>query len=325
MRAVRFHRLGTPDVLQVEDVPKPSAGPGQLLIRIEAAGMNFADIIRRRGEHYPVPTPLPHISGSEIVGIVEGVGDGVDRALLGQRMFAACDGGGYAEYVATPAATAFPFPQGIEPVTGVALFIQGLTAALVLKESAALKSGRSVFIEAAAGGVGLLAVQLAKLYGAGTVIGGASTDDKRRLACERGADFAINYRQPGWTAKVLEITNDRGVDVVLDMSGGAVFEESFECLAPRGRVVVYGAASGDLPALRVERLLPKSLSLASFYLGTYFADRSLITTTLAELGTLVRVGRLRIDVGGVYSIDRAADAHRALESGLTQGKLIVVP
>jgi NADPH2:quinone reductase len=223
MRAIRFHRTGGPEVLQMEDLPKPQVRAGEVLVHIEAAGVNYADTVRRRGIYYPRPTPLPHIAGAEFVGVVEAAGADDDAELVGTRVIGAGDGGGYAEYIAVPAPAVFPFPHGIEPAPATALYIQGLTAALILKKSAWLKDGESVFVEAAAGGVGSLAVQLARLYGAGLVIGGASTEVKRAMACRLGADVAVDYTQKGWSKKLREITGGHGVDIVMEMTGGVVF------------------------------------------------------------------------------------------------------
>lgn len=193
MKAVVFHEHGSPEVLQVQDVPVPSPRQGCVLLRVEAASVNYADCVRRRGDYYPSPTPLPHISGAEVVGVVEAVGEGVDASIIGERVFGAPNGGGYAEYAAVPYHLTFPFPDGITPATGIALFIQGLTAALVLRETGRLQKGDSVFVQGAAGGVGSLAVQLAKLYGAGKVIAGASSEEKRDYARSLGADAVLDY------------------------------------------------------------------------------------------------------------------------------------
>jgi len=326
MKAIRFHRTGGPEVLQMEDLPKPRAGAGEVLVRIEAAGVNYADTVRRRGIYYPRPTPLPHIAGAEFVGMVEATGPDVDAGLVGTRVIGAGDGGGYAEYIAVPAPAVFPFPRGIEPAQGTALYIQGLTAALILKKSVGLKEGDSVFVEAAAGGVGSLAVQLAKLYGAGLVIGGASTEDKRAMARRLGADAAVDYTQKGWSKKLREITGGRGVDIVMEMTAGATFAECFDCLAPLGRVVIFGSASGESFApIPPGQLFRGSFGVSGFYLGTLLPMRDLITDTLAELRDFVLSGRLKIEMGGIYPLEQAREAHQALESRKTTGKLVLLP
>lgn len=326
MKAVRFHRHGGPEVLQLEtEIPRPLPKPGEVLVGVVAAGVNFADVVRRRGDYYPTPTPLPHISGAEVVGIVEEVGSGVDKALLGRLVFGAPDGGGYAEYVSLPEFMTFPFPEGIDPMRGVPLFIQGLTAALTLKASGRIRPGDSVFIEGAAGGVGSLAVQLAKCYGAGTVIAGAGTPEKRAIAESLGADAAIDYRKPGWGAQLREITCGRGVDIALEMSGGAIIEECMGCLARLGRMVVFGNASGEAWNVPVTRLIGGANTVSGFYLGAYFHDRQLIIDTLNEMARFVQDGRLKVHIGGEFPLAEAAEAHRTIESGGAIGKLIVLP
>lgn len=324
MKAVRYHETGTPDVLRLEELPTPSPGPGEVLIRVEAAGVNFSDASRRRGEFYPLPTPLPRTTGGETVGIVEALGEGADKQLLGRRVFGLGDGG-CAEFLAVPAARTYPVPEGLDPVQAVALFIQGLTAAGLLRWSAQIKTGDTLFFEGAAGGVGTLAIQLARLYGAGSIIGGASGEKKHALVRRLGADHAIEYRAPGWSAKVNELTNGRGVDFVFDKSGASGFEEALQCLAPCGRVVVFGTASGAPPRLEVERMFVKSQGVIAFLLATFFPDRARINATLEEFAGFIRADKLEVQIGGTFPLARTADAHRLLESGESTGKLVVVP
>lgn len=326
MKAMRFHQTGGPEVLQLEELPTPSPQADQVLVRVEAAGVNYADTVRRRGMFYPRPTPLPFIPGGEVVGVVEAVGDGVASTWLGKRVMGVPDGGGYAEYAAVPLAATFAFPDGLEPAIGVALMIQGLTAAFSLKGWGPLRPGCSVLVEGAAGGVGSLAIQLAKLYGAGTVVAAASSQEKRDFAMALGADAAVDYTQPGWADQVVAATHDRGADVVLEMMGGEVFEQAFDAMAFQGRMVVYGFASGQPPGIiAVAALMMKGLTVSTFRLPSFLVQRALVESTLAELGEFVRQGRLKIQIGKVYPIARAADAHRDLESRQTQGKLVLVP
>jgi NADPH2:quinone reductase len=324
MKAVRFHRCGGPEMLQLDDVAAPVPLAGEALVRIEAAGVNYADTVRRWGDHYPIPTPLPFIAGSELVGVVEAVGDGVDRDLLGRRVFGAPASGGYAELATVPVDRVFPFPNGLDPVQGVALFIQGLSAALILKQAGRLRPGDDVFVQGAAGGVGSLGVQLARLYGARTVIGAASSAEKRARVLALGADHAVDYTEPGWSASVRDSTAGRGVDIVMEMTGGEVFREAMQCLAPGGRVVVYGIASRSPFQIPSERLIAQGHGVIGFYLGLYFADRALIEATLAEMAEFVRAGRLEIEIGGTFPLERAADAHRRLESRQSTGKLVLL-
>jgi NADPH2:quinone reductase len=210
-------------------------------------------------------------------------------------------------------------------VKGVALFIQGLSAALILKHAGRLAAGDDVFIEGAAGGLGLLATQLARLYGARTVFAGASTDQKRALTKDRGAHHAIDYSLPGWSKEIMEQTSGRGVDLVLEMTGGAVFEEAFGALAPQARVVAYGVASRKPFQIPSQRLIARGYSVIGFYLGLYLDRSELIGSTLAELADLVRRGDLKVDIGGTFPLSEATAMHQQLEGRGSAGKLVIIP
>lgn len=331
MKAVRFHATGGPEVLVYEDVPDPVPQAAQVLLRVRAAGVNYADTSRRAGGgSYPRPTPLPFSPGSEVVGIVEKLGRDVSGVALGATVIAWLPQGGYAELAVADVADLLPVPEGVEPVDALALIIQGLSAALVLKGSAKLRAGDSVLIEGAAGGLGTLAVQLAKIYGAGKVIGAASTAAKRDLVMRLGADATVDYTQPDWSADAKAKNGGRPVDVILSMNGGKVFQQSLACLAPLGRMVAYGNASREPPMLNVQMLLPQNQTVTGFFLSGFIAGqsadrRSYVDALLNELGGYVRNGRLRLHVGGTYPLARAADAHRALEGRATMGKVVLVP
>lgn len=331
MKAIRFHEHGGPEVLRYEDVPDPIAGPGQVLLRVLAAGVNYADASRRKGgTSYPRPTPLPFTPGSEIVGIVERLGDGVAGIERGATVMAWLGQGGYAEWAVADVADLLPVPQGVKPVEALSLIIQGLTAALILKGSARLQAGESVLIEGAAGGVGVLAVQLAKIFGAGRVIGAASTEAKRDLALSLGADAAVDYSRAGWADEVKAKNGGRPVDIILEMTGGAVFEESLDCLAPLGRMVAYGNASRQPMSLNVQRLFAQNQTVTGFFLSGYIAGQSrdrgsFAAKLLAELGGYIRDGRLRLQLGGTYKLAQAVEVHRAIEGRGTTGKIVLVP
>jgi NADPH2:quinone reductase len=296
---------------------------GEVLIRVEAAGVNYADTVRRWGDRYPLPTPLPFIAGAEVVGVIEATGAGVPPELAGRRVLAAPPCGGYAEFVVAPWQSAFALPVGLHPHQGLALFIQGLSAALILRQAARLAVGESVLVEGAAGGVGSLGVQLARLYGAGTVIGAASAAAKRAQGRALGADHVIDYTSSGWAQQVRELTGGRGVDVVMEMTGGDVFAEAMQCLASGGRVVVYGIASRKPYQVPSERLISSSQSVLGFFLGRYLGQRELIQSTLAELTEFVVNGRLKVEIGAVFPLAKAAEAHRLLESRHSGGKLVL--
>lgn len=331
MKAIRFHEHGEPDVLRYEDVPDPSPGAGQVSLRVLAAGVNYADTSRRKGgTSYPRPTPLPFAPGSEVVGTVEKLGNGVTGIERGATVMAWLGQGGYAEQAVANTADLLPVPDGIKPAEALALIIQGLSAALILKTSARLKAGDSVLIEGAAGGVGTIAVQLAKIYGAGRVIGAASTAEKRALVTSLGADATVDYTKPDWAAEVKAKNSGHGVDVILEMTGGSVFEQALECLAPGGRMVGYGNASRQPMMLNVQRLFAQNQSVTGFFLSGSIALQSqdrpgFVGKLLAELGDYVRDGRLRLQLGGTYKLAQAAEAHRAIETRGTTGKIVLVP
>ena len=222
MKAVRFHKTGGPEVLVYDDVPNPTPKDGEVLVRIEAVGLNFADVMRRRGDPYPEASPPPFILGAEVAGTIAAVGNGVASLEVGMSVLAAPGSGGYAQYICVPAAIVIPLPGGISAIHAAALMAHGLTAALVLRKATRLASGESILIEAAAGGVGSFAVQLAKVYGAGKIIAAASTPEKRAIAERLGADASVDYTKPGWAEKVRELTGGRGVDIVLEMTGGVM-------------------------------------------------------------------------------------------------------
>ena len=325
MKAIRYHEKGGPEVLRLEEVPMPEPGSHEVLIKVEAAGVNYADTMRRWGDYYPIPTPLPHIPGGELVGTVTATGAGVDTRKIGQRVFAWPVSGAYAQFVASPVERTAPCPAGLAPTAAVAILIQGLTAALLLREAAHLQRGETVFVEAAAGGVGLLAVQLAKLYGAGKVIAGASTGEKRELAQSVGADAAVDYTTPGWSKQVLALNGGRGVDVILEMTGGKVFEEALHCLGPLGRTVVYGVASREPYSVPTPPLIGAGHGVIGFALPLYLQRPGLVGDTLRELAEWVRSDKLKVKIGAAFPLVEAADAHRMLEGRKSVGKLVMLP
>jgi NADPH:quinone reductase len=325
MKAVRFHQTGGPEVLVYEDVPDLLPEQGEILIRVEAAGMNFADIMRRRGDNYPEPSPPPFILGAEVAGTVAAVGPGVTTIELGTPVLATPGKGGYAQFVSVPAATAIPLPPGISPVQAAALVGHGLTAALSLRQAARLAAGESILIEAAAGGVGSFAVQLAKLYGAGKVIGAASTPEKRALAEQLGADASVDYTTSGWAETVRDLTGGRGVDVVLETTGGEVVGAALDALAPFGRMVFLGQSSGRTALIDPWRLTVPNHTVTGFYIGAYLAFPELIQSALGEIIGFIMAGKLSLQVGAVLPLSQAAQAHRLMEGRQTTGKVVLQP
>ncbi|MPY56213.1 quinone oxidoreductase [Streptomyces spongiae] len=335
MKAARIHRQGPPEVLVYEDAPVPTPRPGEVLIRNEAAGINFADVERRRAGFYPVPvTEFPSVLGGEFAGVVTAVGDGVSDVKVGDQVFgiiSAQRSGCYAQYVAMAAENVFPLPPGIGYADATALLIQGLTAYFLVRDGARLVKDDSILILAAAGGVGSLALQLARIMGAGQIIGAASTPEKRNLVLDLGADATVDYTQPGWNAEVRRLTEGRGVDAALLSGGGEMFSETLACLAPRGRAAVYGSANGELPVVDFAAeisagRLAMNQTLGFFGLHYYQAyARADLRQALDELAEHVRAERLRLDLGRQFPLSAAAEAHRLLEGRQSTGKLVLLP
>lgn len=325
MQAVRFHSTGGPEVLVYETVPDPVPGPGEVLIKVEAAGMNFSDVLRRRGDDYPMPSPLPFTPGSEVAGTIAALGHGVSGIEVGTLVYAAPRAGGYAQYVVAQAAGVIRIPDGVTAAQATTLVIQGLTAAFALRHAGRLAAGESVLIEAAAGGVGSFAVQLAKLYGAAQVIAAAGSEHKRGVALALGADHAVDYTAPDWARQVRDLTGGRGVDVILEMTGGDTVGQALDALADFGRMVVYGQASGETALVDPQRLTVPNQSVTGFYIGAYFQRPQLIKETLAEIVAHVAAGRLRLRVGAVLPLSQAVQAHRMLEGRLSTGKMVLQP
>jgi NADPH:quinone reductase len=324
MKVVQFTKYGDPEVLEMVEMERPVPTGRRVLIKVEAIGVNYADTARREG-HYVVPTPLPFIPGAEVAGVVSEVGEDVTSVHIGQRVVALIESGGYAEYVNVDERGVIPIPDELDFQQAVALPVQGLSAYHILKTMGRLEEGETVLIHAAAGGVGTLAVQLAKIFRAGNIIATASTEEKRALAKQLGADAAIDYTKEGWKDEVLEYTNGKGVDVALEMAGGDIFHQTLDCLAPFGRLVVYGVASGQFTRMNPARLMEKNLSVIGFFLPQIMRKSELYQQSLQELLTYVQTGKLILAIGGVYPLEQAAEVHRLLQSRKTHGKLILVP
>src|SRR5690242_9104774 len=282
VKAIQMTEQGAPDVLRLVDLPDPVPGPGQVLVRVDAAAVNFSDVMRRRGDVYPVPTPSPFVPGAEVAGTVAAVGEEVDNFEIGTPVFGivgADASGGYAELVLAYAASLIRVPAGLPLDAAACLVVSGLAAAVMLGDAIRLQPGETVFVPAAAGGVGSYAIQIAKILGAGKIIGGASTPSKRGIALKLGADHTVDYTAPGWTDEVLELTGGRGVDVALEMRGPASLNDSLKILAPFGRLVVYGSVSGTVQGLDPVALEPllydpaPSQVLTGFNLGVWFEHR----------------------------------------------------
>ncbi len=320
MRAVRIERFGGPEVLEVVDVPAPEPGEGEVLIEVARAGLNFGDTHQRENS-YLTKFEVPLVLGGEVAGRVAR-GDGFEP---GQRVVAMLPSGGYAEYAAAPATTTFPLPDGLGDEVALALLVQGLTAWHLYRTSAKLAEGESVVVVSGAGGVGSLAVQLAKPCGAGRVIATASSDEKRDKTLELGADAAVDTNAEDLTAALIEANGGERVDVVLEMAGGRVFDQSFEALAPFGRLVTYGIASNEQNEVRSGRLMRKSRAVVGFWLMHCLGRRDLMEEPLADLFERAARGELRPQVGETYPMSEVRRAHEDLQGRGTTGKLLLDP
>jgi NADPH2:quinone reductase len=314
MRAVQIQEFGGPEVLQLVDLPDPEPGPDELLVRVSRAGMNFADTHQRENT-YLKKYEVPRVLGGEVAG--------VDPE--GNRVISLLDGGGYAELVAAPKATTFPIPDGVEDGAALALIIQGLTAWHLLRTSAKIARGESVVVISGAGGVGQLALQLAKPFGAGRVIATASTQEKRDQCLAMGADAAIDSATEDLTAAVLEANGGKPVDIVLEMSGGRIFDACMEALAPFGRMVAYGIASREQNDLQTGRLMRKSRAVIGFWLMHCLGRRDMMEEPLEDLFARVKDGTLLPHVGATYPLSDIRRAHEELQGRRTSGKLLLDP
>ncbi len=321
MRAVQIERFGGPEVLELADLPVPDPGDGELLIRVSRAGINFADTHRRENS-YLARAELPLILGGEVAGTVE---RGAAGFSPGDRVAALIDSGGYAQYAVVPVQTTFPLPEGVDDGAALALLVQGLTAWHLYRTSAKLAVGESVVVHSAAGGVGSIAVQLAKPFGAGRVIASASSEEKRALALELGADAAVDSRAEDLSGALLEANGGHRVHVVLDMAGGRTFEQSLEALAPFGRLVTYGIASRQQNEVRTGQLMRKSRGVIGFWLAHCLRDRRMTEEPLADLLRRVAEGTLRLQMGATYPLSEVRRAHEDLQSRRTSGKLLLDP
>jgi NADPH2:quinone reductase len=321
MRAVQITEFGGPEVLQVAELPVPEPGPGELLIRVSRAGLNFGDTHQRRNQ-YIAKHDLPVVLGGEVAGTVERpAGD----FAQGERVIALLRTGGYAEYAVAPAARTFRIPDGVSDDDALALLIQGLTAWHLWRTSAHLAEGESVVVHSAAGGVGSLLTQLAKPMGAGRVIATAGSEERRAEAIELGADVAVDPDSDELTAALIAANGDASVDVVLDAAGGRVFAQSLAALAPFGRIVAYGNSTREKVPVTNGELLKSSRSVVGFWLMHLLDRRDMLEQPLADLFARAARGDLSPRVGGSYPLADAARAHEDLEARRTTGKLTLDP
>jgi NADPH2:quinone reductase len=331
MKAIQFARFGGAEVLQYVDIDRPVPKADQILIEVSASAVNFPDIRERSGVYQRAETrvggvALPHVTGLQAVGRVVQTGADADSSLLGRKVVALLpDKGGYAQYVAAPQAMAVSLPEEADDNLIASLPAQGVTAYLSLNASTQLKPGETVLVHGAAGGVGSIAIQIAKLLGAGLVIGTASTPEKRAFARNLGADVAIDYEQPDWTQSVLAATNSRGVDVILESIGGDIFEQNFDCLATFGRYVVFGSTRGPGKPFEPRRLMTRSQTIAGLYLPVYYQKPELIREALTFLVGHTLDGLLKAPMSTVMPLSETARAHRMLEERQVTGVIVLDP
>jgi NADPH:quinone reductase len=322
MKAMRVHKHGGPEVLTLEEMPVPEPKAGEARVKIEAIGVNYIDVYQRTGL-YPLQTPFT--LGTEGAGIVDAVGPNVTEVKKGERVGYAMIPGSYAEYAIVPAARLVPIPPNIDARSAAALMLQGMTAHYLTHSTYPLKKGETALLHAAAGGVGLLLIQIVKQLGA-TVIGTVSTEAKAKLAKEMGADHLILYTQNDFLAEVKKLTDGHGVNVVYDSVGQTTFDKSLDCLRPRGYLVLFGQSSGPVPPFDPGKLAAKgSLFLTRPSLAHYTLDRAELLQRANDLFSWTASGKLKLRMEKTFRMAEAAEAHRQLEGRKTTGKVILLP
>lgn len=324
MKLIQFEKYGGPEVLRYIEETRPEPADNEVLVEVKAIGVNYADTARREGK-YVVPTPLPYVPGSEVAGIIAGVGNNVTKFKVGMRVSALIESGAYAEFVAVDENMLIPVPDAVEFEQAVALPLQGLSAYHILTTMGRLEEGETVLIHAAAGGVGAIAVQLAKLFGAGKIIATASSDEKLEHAKAMGATHLVDYTKDNWVEEVKGITEGKGVDLALEMVGGEVFNQTLKCLAPFGRLVIFGAASGEQAQMHPGQLMRKNQSVIGFFLPQIMRKPELFQKSFEELLGYMASGKLKLTIGGSYPLADAAEVHKLLQSRKTIGKLVLNP
>ena len=322
MKAIRVHDVGGPEAMKLEDVPQPEPAGGEARVRLETIGVNYLDTYHRTGLY---KVALPFTPGMEAAGVVDAVGPDVEDVRAGDRVAYASTLGAYAEQAVVPAEKLVPLPDGLDSRDAAAAMLQGLTAQYLTRSTFPLKPGHTVLVHAAAGGVGLLLVQLAKRFGA-RVFGTVSTDEKARAATGAGADVVILYTQSDFAAEVKKLTEGRGVDVVYDSVGKSTYEKSISSLALRGMLVLFGNASGPVPPIDPLALSGAgSIFLTRPTLFHHIATREELLSRSKELFTWLQSGELRLAIDRSLPLAGAAQAHALLEGRKTTGKLLLIP
>lgn len=322
MKAVRIHAFGGPEAMQVDDIPVPVPQAGQVLVKLAAAGLNYIDVYQRTGLY---PNPLPYTLGLEGSGVVAGLGSGVSGWREGDPVAYTGVPGAYAEYALVPADRLVKMPAGLDVKVGAAAMLQGMTAHYLAYTTYPLKPGDACLVHAAAGGVGLLLVQMAKQCGA-RVFGTVSTEDKAALARQAGADAVILYTSQDFEAEVKRLTHGKGVQVVYDSVGKTTFEKSLNSLAPLGYMVLYGQSSGSVPAFDLAVLGARgSLFITRPSLFHYTADRASLEKRAGDVLGWIASGKLQLRMELSFPLSEVAEAHRSLEGRKTTGKVLLIP
>ena len=327
MKSILVKKRGGVDVLKVADIPIPKIEANDILLKIDSAGVNFADVMQHQGT-YPLQLSLPYTPGMEMIGIVENVGSNIKNVDVGERVAAVSfTAGGYAEYALINSEQIIRIPEEISDRQALALLIQGLTAYLLLNYAAKVKPGESILVHAAAGGVGNILVQIAKLMNAGVVFGTAGTAEKRTQIKDWGVDYAIDYNNSSWHEDILKLTDGRGVDVILDPVGRSAIVQNLSCLGIEGRLVNYGWLSGSCPSLTPEQcqnLLFNNQSVSGFAVNVVMEHHpQIIDAAFKQLCNWVLQGKVKPKTGLTFPLEDAAQAHQAILERKTTGKLIL--
>ncbi|MDZ4859613.1 MAG: NADPH:quinone oxidoreductase family protein [Candidatus Hydrogenedentes bacterium] len=322
MKSILVSKFGGPEVLTVEDVPVPKPSAGEVLVKVSACGMNYADIMQREGLYPNGPKP-PFGAGFEVSGIVESVGDGVTGLKQGDAVMGFCENG-YSEYIVSDANRMMPVPKGLDIKQASAIPCQYLTAYHALRTLGDLTEGQTVLLQAAAGGLGTVMVQIARNIGA-TVIGTCSTDEKCELIAGLGCHHPINYAKRDFLQEVKRITGNKGCELVVETVGGDVFDKSMKCIKPRGRLITLGVASRQPATVNAINLLANNLTVSGFHLMAYMTDTEAMKNAMRDLYTWLGDGTLRIIVKHEFPLEQATEAQQFISDRKSVGKVVLIP
>lgn len=326
MKIVRFYEEGGPEVLKLEDSPVPEPAEGQVVMRVDVTGVSFADVLQRQGR-YITRVKLPYVPGGRVIGTVEKVGAGVDASMIGKQYYGLVASGASAEYTAAAVDMLRPIPAGVDPVTAFAVLAEADVAALAFKVAGRLQPGESVFVPAATGGIGYVAIQLARLYGAGKIFGGASSEKKRAVVAQLGA-IPIDYTKEGWPKEVIARTDGKGVDLSFEVNGGQSVYDTLEATRAGGRMVNYGNISDTNAPVNPRQLLRRNQALIGFSRGNSITDHLFMEEKKQvnkELDDYLIAGKLQPLIAGTFTLETLGEGHKLLENREAIGKVIVLP